>query len=53
MIAKFLSCFDISDWNTNPTIMLVETTDYPVEKILFPGTNAIKLFSRQNSTLTE
>jgi hypothetical protein len=53
VFGKFSLHFDFSDWNTNPTIMLVETTDYPVEKILFPGTNAIKLFSRQNSTLTE
>ena len=24
------------DWTTNPTMILVETTDYPVEKIPFP-----------------
>ena len=26
----------ISEWNTNPVLIRVETTDYPVENILFP-----------------
>ena len=33
---KTYSIFDITEWETNPTINVIETMSYPLEKVDFP-----------------
>ena len=31
-----LDLLNLSEWNANPVLITVETTDYPIENIVFP-----------------
>ncbi len=35
-VRKHIYNFFVPDWNENPVLISVETTDYPVERIPFP-----------------
>jgi hypothetical protein len=43
-ITKFL----ISEWNANPILITVETTDYPVENITFPTVTVCREDNKPN-----
>ena len=40
--------FLIAEWNTNPILITVETTDYPIENISFPTVTICREFNEQN-----
>jgi hypothetical protein len=41
--------FSISEWNANPVLITVETTDYPIEKIIFPSVTVCREDNSINS----
>ena len=38
----------IAEWNNNPILITVETTDYPIENISFPTVTICREFNEQN-----
>ena len=40
--------FDLSEWNANPILISVETTDFPIENITFPSVTICREDNDQN-----
>lgn len=47
-ITFFTSAITILEWNTNPILISVETTDYPIENINFPSITVCREDNEQN-----